>query len=174
MGKLLSQQMEQVVKKRIELGEGQPPYSTNPAWYSTYRPYGGRGKFINFMRSQGQTIREAQSSSMVFMPQGYAQWRSIYRGEGMRTTPVTFELTGQLMRNLTASRRNRPAQGEVVTWLAFKSQKRSYGKLTNEQLADILNRRGSIPPFSVTEEEGTTILNNAAQVALRELAQETQ
>lgn len=167
-GEIIAQNMELLVKARIAKGEGQPPYATRPGWFSMTKPRGRKKVFEEYIQQfQGKSGRASKRRKTIFMPGGYAEWRSLWRGEAFHTKPVVFQLTGQLIQNLKGQSRKRPAQGEVVTWLSFRRQKRSYGRLTNEMLMDILNKRGAFPPFAISSEDADKIISYAVDEILR-------
>ena len=161
---MMAAEMEAVVKENIRNGRNTGRYSTRPGWYNVSRPWGARGRFQSFIRQNRDNRASKFGRSSVFLPQGYAQFRAIYRGESVRRAPVTFELTGEMMRNLVG--RARARRGGVEIWLAFKRQQRSYGRLTNIQLAEKLAERGGANnPFAPNKREREKIIKNALRAA---------
>lgn len=151
--------LNEVVENRLDAGEGQRPYSTRPAWYSLVKPYGSKGKFVSYLTKRGLTIRTAQSRVAWKFPYGYAEWRSIWRGEKIKAEPVTFNLTGQLRKAFKIVGRTNKAKGQAWFTASFSPSRRRDGRLTNDQLAEIHNRRSpGAAPFAMSEQDADDAL----------------
>lgn len=142
----MSDRLLYYAKTRImeEGAPSQPPYSTRAAYYSVDQIYGQKAKFRSYMQeNQGMSGRKASRQKMVFLPQGYAQYRAIIKGIGLTTTPVTFDLTGEFFNSMRVKTEGNPNTGSSRAYLAFTHEDRKYGRLTNSQLLEILNARGT-------------------------------
>lgn len=167
----LGEELLSTVKNNIRLGKRTGRYSTRAGWFSLRFPNSLNGRLVA-AADQHKRLRGADGmvTAAGYFPRGYAQFRAAYRGESIRVRPVTFELTGEMMRNLSAtSRRTRP--GEATVYLGFARQQRSYGRLTNRELAEILSRRGSgRSPFQPTEGQERNLVQRAIRRMERDAA----
>lgn len=143
----VARRMQRYSRDRImeEGAPGQHPYSTRRGWYSITRIPGHESKF-RARSNEGQT-----RNNMVFLPDGYAEYRAIIRGEGINTTPVTFNLTGEFLESMRIE--SNVQEMESQTRIAFTHEARSYGNLSNTQLLEILNRRGAQGVFGIPRSE---------------------
>lgn len=162
-GNYMRTAMLDTVQARMLRGDGQHPYSTNPTWYNTTRPKGAIAKFQKFLASQGAKGR-AKRRRFIFMPRGYAQWRGIFKGIGFRLQPVNFQLTGQMFNNMRGRMTFNKEHKTIRSWIGFKRQSRTYGRLTNTELAFILNERGSFPMFELQDKEADEIIEKAIDI----------
>lgn len=137
---LLAQRLEEAVRGNILAGRNTGSYSTRSGWFSL-SPLGHSidGNLYEWARTHRQPKGMGYVRGAAFFPQGYAQYRAIFRGEGgWKKRPVTFEFTGEMMEALIAKGRPSPRRGVAVASLGFVTNERSYGRLTNMELAKIL------------------------------------
>src|SRR5690606_7189938 len=127
------------VRQNILSGEGQPPYSTRRQTFNIKRLPNAASRFARYLQSR-RNGRTAFPSSAYF-PMGYAQYPSGYRGEGPRRKPVTFDLTGEFVASLRGRAVSLPMGRGFRVWVGFERQKKSYGRMTNRDIALYAERR---------------------------------
>lgn len=150
---------EYAIRQRIRRGEGMGTHSTRPTWFNTERIPGFRGRFDTYRRAKPPRRRSRFGYVSIWLDQGYAEYKGIIRGEGgPHVAPVDLNLTGTLMDNFRV-RATRMAGGGLHAWINFRRQRRPYGRLTNRQLAEVLNERYALKPFWLTEGEAQSIFN---------------
>lgn len=158
--------MERAVRERIAAGEGLGTYSTTPTWFNVTRIPFARPRFDRYRAMVQPRRRSRYGYASIWLEQGYAEYRGVVKGTGTQTAPVNLELTGALMANLRG-RAQPAADGGLHAWLGFRRQQRSYGRLTNRELADAMNERYStLKPFQLTEGEADSIFNEIITPAL--------
>lgn len=159
----LGSEMERRVRENIRQGKRTGRYSTNPAWYSLSEPPGRYRRLVQYVREHSN--RFLDRNAVGFFERGYAEWRSVWRGESFNVRPVTFELTGRLMKNLKGKAGWRERSGVAVGLLTFKTEARPRSRLTNSELARKLAARGGRQrsPFALTQKEAREVFRVAIQ-----------
>jgi hypothetical protein len=163
---------EHRIKRQIQSGEGQHPYSTRPTWFNTTRIPRFEARLKGYAAAQKGSARDRlgryarrsrYGDASVYMERGYAEYKEVTTGS---STPVDFTLTGELVRAIRG-RARRAAGGGIHAWLGFERQRRSYGTLTNRELAEVLGARNpQFNPFLPTQEMADDIISEVVQSAL--------
>lgn len=141
-GKVIAHLMEKRIRERTKKGRFGPAstrgssYSTRPHFFDITKPRGARSRFARHLRAEG--YRGRSNRRYVKMPLGYAQFRSIFRGEPLSISPVTLELTGHMLRSMTGVSSVRK-DGQVYARIKFPT-KSHYGGPSAAQKAEWQNR----------------------------------
>ena len=166
---VFARELEVMVRANIKGGRNTGRYSTSPGWHSlSYKGNTSRRAALLAASDQTRQLRTRNGLEPAgYFHRGYAEWRSVYRGEAFRTKPVVFELTGEFMRNFRGKAR-KLTPNTLGLYVGFKRQSRNRESMTNRKLAEILERRsirlGYQSPFDPADHQLRTILKRAVRV----------
>lgn len=127
------------------------PLSTRPTWFNVrQQPWVRRRAQIREALSRFRRSFMVKTKGGSFFPYGYSQLKAYYTGQGLSLAgPTDYRLTGEFKRSLIVRHRLTNGGYTVTWWLAFRRQARSYGRLTNRELAETLVQRERNPRLFV-------------------------
>ena len=156
-----AEQMEESIRTRTARGvfrRGTPPrskrYSTRPFYFEV--PRGVRG--VGRIRAVNRTRGRKPSARFIKLDRGYAEFRSLLRGEAFSTGPVTLELTGRMMRTMKGVVKGNRAS------IDFPDSRVSGQRRSPRFLAMIHNVRGTPSADGRLRREFTYITRSDAEI----------